>query len=561
MGTRLAVLTGLAALAAAAPAQAGTFTVTTTADPVGAQGCTAAVCTLRTAIGAAAANGTTSDDEIVIPAGQYAVNAPLGALTVPSNATRITFRGAGANSTSIEPPSGIQALVIGTGAGVTVTGLTLRGGTIGSGQGGNVLVQSGAALTLDRARVTGGTAPQGGGIAAIGAGSLTIRASLIDNNFTTGTAVTASGGGLYVQGQTTATAITLVDTTIEANGARNGGGIAIDNNTGQTPLLRGVTLTRNTARAGTPTGFGGIYAGNTNARFEGSIVAGNLTTINLGGGPATVVANCSLASPAVDGLGNVTPDATDQQCGLGGVHTDPKLAGSLDASEPPALAIPADSSAVDIAACAGRTSDQRGVARPQGPGCDAGAYEYEVGPPVPTPTPTAVPQPTPTPAPTPQGARVVSGVVRIKVGGKFVPFDPALVKNGTEFDTRKGVIELTDTSGSRARFYDGRFRLTQSGGLTTLTLTEKLDCSRRSLLAAKKAKTRKLWGDGKGRFRTKGSYSAATVRGTKWLVQDTCTTTLTRVVRGVVAVQDFVKHRTVTVRGGKRYTARAKHRG
>jgi hypothetical protein len=257
MGPRLAVVVGLAALAAAAPAQAATFTVTTTADPAGAEGCPPAICSLRTAIFAAAANGTAADDVIVMPAGTYAVTAALGALTVPSNATRITFQGAGANTTSIEPPSGTRALVIGTNAGATLTGLTLRGGTLASGQGGNLLVQSGASLTLDRARITGGTAPQGGGIGALGAASLTIRSSLIDNNFTTGTGIAASGGGLYVQGQTTATPITILDSTIEGNGARNGGGIAIDNNAGQPPVLRGVTLTRNTARAGTPTGVGG----------------------------------------------------------------------------------------------------------------------------------------------------------------------------------------------------------------------------------------------------------------------------------------------------------------
>ena len=48
----------------------------------------------------------------------------------------------------------------------------------------------------------------------------------------------------------------------------------------------------------------------------------------------------------------------------------------------------------------------------------------------------------------------------------------------------------------------------------------------------KKPKTRKLWGDGKGKFRTKGRYSAATVRGTKWLVTDGCRYTRTRVTAG-----------------------------
>ena len=76
--------------------------------------------------------------------------------------------------------------------------------------------------------------------------------------------------------------------------------------------------------------------------------------------------------------------------------------------------------------------------------------------------------------------------------------------------------------------------------------------------AAAKPKTRKLWGDGKGKFRTKGQYSAATIRGTKWLVQDACTTTLTRVAQGVVSVNDFVKRKTVLVKKGKTYTARPK---
>ena len=146
-------------------------------------------------------------------------------------------------------------------------------------------------------------------------------------------------------------------------------------------------------------------------------------------------------------------------------------------------------------------------------------------------------------------AQPVRGTVLVKVGTKFVPLVPSLIKNGTEIDARKGTVEITTAAGEVARFYDGLFKISQSGGLTTVTLTEKLDCPKRggkARAAAKKPKTRKLWGDGKGRFKTKGSYSAATVRGTKWLVQDTCTTTLTRVTQGVVAVQDFVKQKTVS---------------
>jgi ferric-dicitrate binding protein FerR (iron transport regulator) len=66
-----------------------------------------------------------------------------------------------------------------------------------------------------------------------------------------------------------------------------------------------------------------------------------------------------------------------------------------------------------------------------------------------------------------------------------------------------------------------------------------------------------LWGDGRGRFRTRGKHSAATVVGTKWLVEDRCTSTLTRVVRGRVSVRDFELKKTVIVKRGKRYIARA----
>jgi hypothetical protein len=137
-----------------------------------------------------------------------------------------------------------------------------------------------------------------------------------------------------------------------------------------------------------------------------------------------------------------------------------------------------------------------------------------------------------------------------------------VIKNGAEVDTRNGVVEITRSDGGVAKFYDGIFKLSQSGGITTLTLTEKLTgcktSKKKASAAATKPKTRKLWGDGKGKFRTRGQYSAATVRGTKWLVQDTCTNTLTRVAQGVVAVEDFAKKKTILIKKGKRYTARPK---
>jgi hypothetical protein len=138
------------------------------------------------------------------------------------------------------------------------------------------------------------------------------------------------------------------------------------------------------------------------------------------------------------------------------------------------------------------------------------------------------------------------------------------------FDTRRGHVTLVAAANRRggtatAEFWAGIFRLGQTKGRrprTTLTLTEKLSCGKaaKAGTAAKKKKRKKrrrLWGNGRGRFRTKGKHSAATVVGTKWLVQDRCTSTVTRVVRGRVRVRDFVKKETITVRRGKKYVARA----
>jgi hypothetical protein len=75
--------------------------------------------------------------------------------------------------------------------------------------------------------------------------------------------------------------------------------------------------------------------------------------------------------------------------------------------------------------------------------------------------------------------------------------------------------------------------------------------------ARSKRRIRRLRGNGKGRFRTRGRYSAATVRGTDWTVTDRCDGTLTQVKRGKVAVRDFRRRKNVSVRAGKRYLARA----
>ena len=120
---------------------------------------------------------------------------------------------------------------------------------------------------------------------------------------------------------------------------------------------------------------------------------------------------------------------------------------------------------------------------------------------------------------------------------------------GSIIDATNGRVRLATAAGGgktqTAEFYDGIFKVTQTKGkkpITDLTLVGKLAGCRRGkrTAAAKKRKGRRLWGNGKGRFRTQGKRSSALVRGTIWLVEDRCNgTTFTRVRKGVVQVRDF----------------------
>ena len=160
--------------------------------------------------------------------------------------------------------------------------------------------------------------------------------------------------------------------------------------------------------------------------------------------------------------------------------------------------------------------------------------------------------------------RPVSGNVLVKLPGssRFVPLSAAgSVPLGASVDVTHGRLALSSVPSKTGKpqtvqLYSGRFKVTQPGKLTQFTLDAPLAPCRKASAAAKKPRTRRLWGDGKGSFRTTGRYSAATVRGTRWLVQDSCAGTLTRVVRGVVRVRDNVRHKTVTLRAGRSYLAR-----
>jgi len=172
------------------------------------------------------------------------------------------------------------------------------------------------------------------------------------------------------------------------------------------------------------------------------------------------------------------------------------------------------------------------------------------------------------------GVQIVSGEVLIKEpgSGKFVPLTgPTEIPVGSQVDTTHGTVKLIAGLGggktNSANFNDGLFKILQKrakNAFMTLVLQGGNFgiCRGRALSALgvdakRKRQVRRLWGNGKGRFTTKGRYSSATVRGTHWLVQDRCDGTLTRVLRGIVKVQDFRKHKTVNVRAGHTYLAKA----
>ena len=564
----------LALLVAAAPASAANYTVTGTGDAAGSCDAAGNCPTLRAAV--SRANQDQAADAISLPATATYTLTQTPELTIGTN---IGITGAGARQTMILMTAAARVFNVSSAGNLTLSHVAISGGT--ATQGGDILNQG--LLTLDHARVTGGTAASpagaqttGGGIANVG-GTLTAASSLIDGNTVSGPR--GQGGGIFSTPGNGAAPIparmTLTNTTVAFNqltggGAVAGGGIALTGSP-STATLTSVTLARNTTSA---SGSAAGLLDGTAANVGSVTTAGTIIARNFSG---STLSNCGGLTPRDQaGVGEASlSDGAD--CAFARVG-DPQLDSALtnQGGDTNVLAIPATSAAKRLVADCPVGTDQRDASRQAGGACDAGAYEQITPPPPPQPTvsPTPTATPTATPPPTPVFhktvvVRPVSGTVRVKKPGtnEFVDLDVTQgVPLGSTIDVKHGKIALTSVpkaggTPQTALFYGGIFKITQPGGITQLQLNEALArCPRHRAAAAaaakKKPKSRSLWGDGHGAFRTRGQYSAATVRGTKWFVQDSCAGTLTRVVRGVVSVNDLVRHRTVTLRAGKKYLAR-----
>lgn len=256
-----------------------------------------------------------------------------------------------------------------------------------SGNGGGIgyCCSSTGTVTLTNSTVSDNSATRrGGGIRAYD-GTITIENSTISNNHSDWI-----GGGIQISVDAT---LTITNSTISGNSANErGGGIE---SFGGPVTITNSTLSGNTAG----TTGGGIYnsapltlthvtfSGNSASQGSSLYVVNN--TVAATQIANTLIATSSAVGNCVDGL-NLITDAgynlsSDGTCNLtSGSSTNPNLGPLAENGGPTQThALLAGSLAIDripigINGCDSGATDQRGVARPQGLGCDSGAYEVAV---------------------------------------------------------------------------------------------------------------------------------------------------------------------------------------
>jgi hypothetical protein len=603
---RLGILAAAITLLTAAPASAETFNVTGNGDAVGAA-CIGTSCpTIRAALTAAFNNGATTEDLIVVPANPSGYQ--LMALDLLVN-SRVIIRGGGARGTVISASTNAQFPVRRvfnvTGDQVTIQSLTMQNGQGGT-SGGNLFHNAGA-LVLDHVRVTGGTAGSGGGIASLNV-PMTIRNSLIDGN---------QGGGIFASSiNTPGSALSIIDSTIALNTlapgievqedgppsivrleratiARNTGGLQLAG-AGDTRVRASIISNNTTAAGGVvdcqgqpPTSDGANLETENDCSFTAA--GGDLPNTDPGvsaglqdaGGQTNVLA-IGTGSLAFNRAGSCSgsdqrdlPRPQGGACDSGAYEVDMPPDTQLVAT-PPTFRFSSSEPGVRFECRLdrpSRTGTPFGCTSPASfPNLPPGSYTFVVraidgtGNADPTPAASAFAVQVPRPN---AGKSVVVNRVRGKVlvkvpGGRFVDLSRITeIPDGSIIDTRKGVVVLVfeprrGAKTQKAKFWDGIFKVDQRKRIMELPLVEKLaKCGQQGdASAAARKKKRRLWGDGKGRFRTRGQYSSATVRGTRWLTQDSCAGTLTKVRKGKVDVRDFVRKRTIRVKKGQQYLAR-----
>ena len=191
---------------------------------------------------------------------------------------------------------------------------------------------------------------------------------------------------------------------------------------------------------------------------------------------------------------------------------------------------------------------------------------------------------------------LVSGLVLVKIHGKFIPLtELTQIPKNTVINAIHGTLSLITagvghpsadvaakgkkgkkgkTATQKGNFGGAIFKISQATGgagkgLATLSIVEgafkgapsysmctKHKAGDATAATASSRTLQLLHASAKGKFSTKGKYSAATVLGTKWTVADRCDGTLTHDITDSVKVTDFVHHKTVTLHAGQSYLAK-----
>lgn len=318
-------------------------------------------CTLRAAV--QEANALAGQQRIVLGAGVYMLNAADAILAAApaqdDNAASgdlditddVAIAGISPDRTSINANGVERAMEVLNGAALLLQDVLISGGTENNGSGGGLHNVDGD-VTLLRVAVTGNQAGSGGGLANSG-GVLTV----IDSSITGNSAGAGNGGGIANEAT-----MTLQNVTISGNLAGNGGGI----------LAQGgdATLTNVTVYANNATSAGGGINGNGNGiRLANTILAGNSASDGPNCGYSIRSDGHNLIGDLRDCsvLGETTSNIIDDAIEVAGLEQNERDTYSHDL-------LPA-SPAIDAGSC-DLAADQRGVARPQGAGCDIGAVEY-----------------------------------------------------------------------------------------------------------------------------------------------------------------------------------------
>ena len=264
---------------------------------------------------------------------------------------------------------------------LALSDVTLSGGCIdndgpGSGNGGAILVNSGADLMLSSVRVSGSSAAGAGGGIYLSGGAEIRQSELSDNSASTGGGLAV---GLSIMSGPSAL---IVNTTLSGNTAGTRGG-ALRNNGGYLQLTNS-TITANTASV--TSGFSSDDYDQSRNLVRRSIVSANVNDTDFGVFPG--VGN----SPFINELGNVVGSLVflNGDYGSDVDVTDPGLGSLSDNGGPTRThAVLAGSLAIDAGNtfCDMLLVDQRGQPRlvdgndDMQSECDAGAYErVDIGP-------------------------------------------------------------------------------------------------------------------------------------------------------------------------------------